>query len=195
VSGSAAEPNRREPNRRERFEATVLTHLDAAYNFARWFLRDDTAAEDAVQDASLRAFRFFDSMQGATPKAWFMAIVRNACLDTYGASKRRGLEESYDETVHGGAALDTATQGPAAYAESPEVLALRAADVRELHGCLDALPNDYREVLILREMEDLSYREISAIVGVPIGTVMSRLSRGRERLARLLHVPLERKSS
>lgn len=179
-----------EPSRRERFEAIVLVHLDAAYNLARWLVRDEIAAEDVVQDASLRAFRFFDGMHGATPKAWYMAIVRNACLDWIGMQKRRGVEESYDESVHETAVLDAAGRS-----ESPESLALHAADVRRLHACLDALPTEYREVLILREMEELSYREISSVVGVPIGTVMSRLSRGRDQLARLMRAPEERKSS
>ena len=105
-------------------------------------------------------------------------------------TKRRGIEESYDEEQHGVAALDRSGRS-----ESPESLALRAADVRRLHACLEALPREYREVLILREMEELSYREISAVVGVPMGTVMSRLSRGREQLARLIRAPGERKSS
>lgn len=179
-----------EPSRRDRFEATVLVHLDAAYNLARWLLRDDIHARDAVQDASLRAFRHFDGMQGPTPKAWFMAIVRNACMDWLGVQKRRGVEESYDEAEHGAQFADHVGQS-----ESPESLAIHAADVRRLHACLDALPTDYREVLVLREMEELSYREISAVVGVPIGTVMSRLSRGREQLIRLMRAPAQRKSS
>jgi RNA polymerase sigma factor (sigma-70 family) len=179
-----------EPSRCERFEASVLVHLDAAYNLARWLLRDEHAAEDVVQNASLRALRFFDGMQGPTPKAWYMAIVRNACLDWIGTQKRRGVEESYDEAQHDAAALD-----PAGRAETPESIALRAADVRQLHACLEALPRDHREVLILREMEELSYREISTVVGVPIGTVMSRLSRGRDQLARLMRAPNARKSS
>ena len=97
---------RREPTRQDRFEATVLVHLDAAYNLARWLLRDDSGAEDVVQDASLRAFRFFETMQGPSPKAWFIAIVRNACLDWIGARKRRGVEEAFDEAEHGSAMSD-----------------------------------------------------------------------------------------
>jgi RNA polymerase sigma factor (sigma-70 family) len=179
-----------EPSRRERFETTILVHLDAAHNLARWVLRDDAAAEDVVQDASVRAFRFFDGMQGPTPKAWFMAIVRRTCLDWIGRAKRRGVEESYDDAQHGAAVLDTAGA-----AESPESLAIRAADIRQLHACLEALPREFREVLILREMEELSYREISAVVGVPIGTVMSRLARGRDQLARRMRAPGTRKRS
>jgi RNA polymerase sigma factor (sigma-70 family) len=182
-------PASTEPSRRERFEAAVLPHLDAAYNLARWLLRDDSGAQDAVQDASLRAFRFFDAMQGPTPKAWFMAIVRNACMDRLGQARRRGLEESFDEAEHG-AALHAAGANP-----TPEALAMQADDLRVLHAGLDVLPHEFREVLILREMEELSYREISAVVGVPIGTVMSRLSRGRERLAQWMHAPARRRSS
>ena len=177
-----------EPSRRERFETTILVHLDAAHNLARWLLRDDAAAQDAVQDASLRAFRFFDGMLGPSPKAWFMAIVRRACLDGLGRARRRGVEESYDEDAHGEALQDAACT-----AESPESLAIRASDLRRLHACMEMLPREFREVLILREIEELSYREISAVVGVPIGTVMSRLARGRERLARRLRAPDARK--
>ncbi|MBC7778967.1 MAG: sigma-70 family RNA polymerase sigma factor [Proteobacteria bacterium] len=184
---NARNPN--EPNQRERFEASVLVHLDAAYNLARWLLRDADAADDVVQDASLRAFRFFDAMQGPTPRAWFMAIVRNACLDWIGMKKRRGVEECYDEAVHGGSVLDAADDA------SPESIVVRASAARELHACISRLPREYREVLILREMEELSYREISAVVEVPIGTVMSRLSRGRNQLARLMRAPEQRRSS
>jgi RNA polymerase sigma factor (sigma-70 family) len=179
-----------EPSRRERFEAAVLAHLDAAYNLARWLLRDADAAEDVVQDASLRAFRFFDGVQGESSKAWFMAIVRNACLDAIAARRRRGTEESFDEAAHGGALIAAAPRQ-----HTPESLAMHAQDVRQLRACLEALPREYREVLVLREMEDLSYREISTVVGVPIGTVMSRLSRGRDQLAVLMHRALQRKSS
>ncbi len=179
-----------EPSRRERFATTVLAHLDAAYNLARWLLRDADAAEDVVQEASLRAFRFFDGMQGPTPKAWFMAIVRNACLDSIALAKRRGIEECFDETAHGTTLLEAAARN-----HTPESLAILADDVRRLNECLTALPREYREVLILREMEDLSYREISAVVGVPMGTVMSRLSRGRDQLAGLMRAAERRKSS
>lgn len=178
-----------ELSRRERFETTILVHLDAAYNLARWVLRDAAAAEDVVQDACIRAFRHFDGMQGPTPKAWFMAIVRHACLDWIGRTKRRGVEESYDESEHGLAVLDVSGT-----AQSPESLAIRADDIRQLHACVEALPREYREVLILREMEELSYREISAVVGVPIGTVMSRLARGRDQLTKRMRAPATRKT-
>jgi RNA polymerase sigma-70 factor (ECF subfamily) len=155
----------------ERFERAVLLHLDAAYAFARWLTHDEAGAEDAVQEACLRAYRFFESQHGASPRAWFMAIVRNACLDWIRAHRRKG-EEPYDEDVHGGEAV----------ADAPEAAAIRASDARWLHRCIAGLPREYREVLVLRELEELSYREISAVVGVPLGTVMSRLARGRDLL-------------
>lgn len=166
-----------------RFEAVVLTHLDAAYNLARWITRDAAGAEDAVQDACLRAFRFFDSLQGPSPKAWFMAIVRNASLDWLKDQRVRGAEDVYDETLH------------AVAGESLEAAVVREADARWLREGIATLPREYREVLVLRELEELSYKEISAIVDVPIGTVMSRLSRGRDLLLARLAASLERKKS
>lgn len=166
-----------------RFEATVLTHLDAAYNLARWLTRDAAGAEDAVQDACLRAFRFFDSLQGPSPKAWFMAIVRNACLDWLKDQRVRGAEEPYDEALHAGAS------------ESLESSVARDGEARRVREAIATLPREYREVLVLRELEELSYKEISAIVDVPIGTVMSRLSRGRDLLQQRLAGALERKQS
>jgi RNA polymerase sigma factor (sigma-70 family) len=183
-------PPRAEPSRRERFERQVLVHLDAAYNLARWLLRDTVDAEDAVQEASLRAFRFFEDQAGPSPKAWFMAIVRNACMDAISATRRERAGEPFDEEIHGGALSEHLPQH-----ETPEMLLARASDARLLHACLAELPLEFREALILREMEELSYREISVIVGVPIGTVMSRLARGREQLARRVQAATRRKSS
>jgi RNA polymerase sigma factor (sigma-70 family) len=167
-----------------RFEAVVLVHLDAAYNLARWLTRDAAGADDAVQDACLRAYRFFDSVQGPSPKAWFMAIVRNACLDWLKDQRRRGVEESYDEVAH-----------TANVVESAESTVTRDSDALWVRDGIAALPREYREVLVLRELEELSYKEISVIVDVPIGTVMSRLSRGRDLLQQRLLQSRERKRS
>ncbi len=167
-----------------RFEAVVLVHLDAAYNLARWLTRDAAGADDAVQDACLRAFRFFDNLQGPNPKAWFMAVVRNASLDWLKDQRTSRADESYDEDMH-----------TAGAAESVESAAARDSDARWVRAGIAALPREYREVLVLRELEELSYREISAIVDVPIGTVMSRLSRGRDLLQQRLLQSRERKKS
>ena len=160
------------------FEQTVLRHLDAAYNLARWLTGDAVVAEDAVQEASLRALRAFDSLSGPNPKAWFMAVVRNVCIDWLRGGKRRDREQAYDEELHGGITHD-ARESP----ESPEVLAIRASDAQQVHAAIAALPLEFREAIVLRELEEMSYKEISAIVNVPIGTVMSRISRGRDLLA------------
>jgi RNA polymerase sigma-70 factor (ECF subfamily) len=164
--------------RLEHFEITVLVHLDAAYNLARWVLNDEAAAEDAVQDACVRALRFFDTISGPSTKAWFMAVVRNCCTDVLRQRLRGGRQDEYDEDLHGG--VDgTATA-------TPEGIALRADEVRSVREAIATLPREYREVIVLRELEELSYKEISAIVQVPIGTVMSRLARGRKLLGERL---------
>ena len=156
-----------------RFEAEVLPHLDAAYNLARWLTRDESGADDVVQNACLRAFRFFESQHGASPKAWFMAVVRNAAFDWLKDRSRRAVEVSFEE--------DTCRMVAAAE-ELPEIASARSSEARWLRACIESLPPDYREVLVLRELEELPYREISVIVGVPLGTVMSRLARARDLL-------------
>lgn len=169
------------PDSRQRFESLVLVHLDAAYGLARWLLHDDQRAADATQDACVRAWRHFEGMASESPKAWFLAIVRNVCFDAWNAHRSLVAHESATDEVPDSALLD----GEGA-AVSPETLALRASDARWLHTCLASLSAEHREVLVLREFEDMSYREISAVVGVPIGTVMSRLARARDMLAAAL---------
>jgi len=151
-------------------------HLDSAYNVARWITRDAGMARDAVQDGCLHAFRAFDQMAGPNARSWFLAVIRNACIDLLRERRSRVVEEEYDEDIHGS---ETAALGNAM---TPEDIVARASDARWLHGCIDSLPREYREVIVLRELEELSYREISAIVDIPIGTVMSRLARGRDLL-------------
>lgn len=169
------------------FEQTVLLHLDAAYNLARWLTGDAAVAEDAVQEASLRALRAFGSLSGPNPKAWFMAVVRNVCIDWLRGGRQRDREQEYDEELHGGISCDAR--------ESPEDLAIRASDAKQVHAAIAALPLEFREAIVLRELEEMSYKEISAIVNVPIGTVMSRISRGRDLLAVALRGAARRAAS
>jgi RNA polymerase sigma factor (sigma-70 family) len=159
--------------RRAKFEAVVLPHLDAAHNLARWLSRDADLAEDVVQDAVLRAYRAFDTLRGEA-KPWLLAIVRN-CHRT--AMQQRGRRAYVPLTEDG-----TETSTIAADVEDPEAAAISADSVRKLDAVIATMPLEYRETLILREVEDLSYREIADVTGVPIGTVMSRLARARTLL-------------
>ncbi len=156
---------------RERFEELVLPHLDAAHNLARWLVRGDAQAEDLAQEAMLRAYRFFGGFRGGDARAWLLKIVRNTCY-TWLASARDTAE--FDESLH------------AVPQETPESLAIAGADRARLSRALEALPARAREVLVLRELEGCSYKEIAEITGMPIGTVMSSLSRARGRLQEVL---------
>ena len=177
----------KEGERTARFEAQVLVHLDSAYNLARWITRDDIGARDAVQDACLQAFVAFDQMHGSNARAWFLAVIRNTCLDLLRKRHGRSVEDEYVEDVHGG---ENGLNAVAA--ATPEDLAVRASDAHWLRSCIDGVPRDYREVIVLRELEELTYKEISAIVEIPIGTVMSRLARARDLLQQRMLVAEER---
>jgi RNA polymerase sigma factor (sigma-70 family) len=165
-----------EPDRRSRFEATFLPHLPAAYNLARWLTRDGHDAEDVVQEATLRAYRFFGGFQGGDGRAWFLAIVRNSCLTWLKRNRPPEPPARFDETLH----------GPPADAPRPESHLIERANRETLHRALAELPPEYREAVVLRELEGLSYKEVAAVTGVPIGTVMSRLARGRGLLRQRL---------
>lgn len=156
------------------FEEIMLPHLPTAYNLARWLLRNEHDAEDAVQEAYLRAFRVFARFRGGDGRAWLLTIVRNHCYDRL--RRRRGTEpaESFDETVHTGTLEVPEPAGAWRREVSPE----------QLRDALDALPEKMREVIVLHDLEGLAYREIAAVADIPIGTVMSRLARARERLQR-----------
>lgn len=166
-----------------RFEATLLPHLDAAYNLARWLTGSPSDADDVVQEAFLRAFRFFDSFEGeeaGNARAWLLRIVRNTWFTEWRRRLHKADSTSYDDDLPGDDPL------PGWIDESgndPETLAVRRDDVHLIHRALEALPVAYREVLVLRELEDLSYRDVASVIGVPVGTVMSRLARGRPLLA------------
>ena len=170
-------------SRLARFEAGVLPHLDAAYNLARWLTRNDQDAQDVVQDAYLRAFRFFDAFEGGNARAWLLAIVRNAGY-TWLEKNRPAELVSIDDAP--GAVAEAEAANPAANDANPEVIVLQSAQRKMLNQALEELPVAYREVMVLRELEDLSYKEIAEVAAVPIGTVMSRLARARALLRRSL---------
>jgi RNA polymerase sigma-70 factor (ECF subfamily) len=177
--------------RRARFEREVLPHLDAAYNLARWLLRNDQDAEDVTQDSMLRAYRFFDGFRGANAKAWLLAIVRNASY-SWLARKRVTLSvvgADVSPRVDDADPVDTVVTE-----ETPESLLAVKLELAVLQGSLDELPAEYREVLILRELEELSYKEISAAIDAPLGTVMSRLARARALLQRKLGLRLRKEN-
>jgi RNA polymerase sigma-70 factor (ECF subfamily) len=175
-----------------RFEKSVLPHLDAAYNLARWLTRNDHDAQDVVQEAFVRALRFFDAVKGADSRPWLLAIVRNTGY-SWLEKNRPGEIVALDDA--GLIASDVETLGHAAPAESnPEVILLQSANRKLVNQALEDLPVGYREVLVMRELEDLSYKEIAAIAGIPIGTVMSRLARGREQLKRSIEIRMKRAS-
>ena len=172
-------------SQRVRFERVVLPHLDAAYNLARWLTRNDHDAEDVTQEACARAFRFFASFHGGNAKIWLLTIVRRTCytwLDKHRAGKTTTM---FDEELHSIGATDR-NGGAGPGGDTPETLLLQNADLRRLGECLEQLPREFRETVVLRELEGLSYKEISAITDVPLGTVMSRLARGRGLLQRKL---------
>jgi RNA polymerase sigma-70 factor, ECF subfamily len=165
------------------FDRVILPHLDAAYNLALWLVRDRAAAEDIVQDAFLRALQYFPSFRGGDGRAWVLQIVRNT---TYSALKTRravtevSLGSGAGEADGEGFGLDVPDPGP-----DPEATLAKCQDLALLDAALDALPIELRECLVLRELEQLSYKDIAQITQVPIGTVMSRLWRARQMLMRL----------
>jgi RNA polymerase sigma-70 factor (ECF subfamily) len=163
-------------DRRRRFEAQVLPHLDAAYRFARWLARSPDDADDVVQEAVLRAYRSFDTLRGSDVKAWLLTIVRNCHLTALRQQQRRAqVPLPEEDDAQDGHALIAATP-------DPESASISRDEEHTLERLIAGLPDDYREVLILREIEDMRYREIAAVTNLPMGTVMSRLARARSAL-------------
>ena len=160
------------------FEEVVLPHLDAAFNYARWLTKNDADAEDVVQDAYVRALRFFSSLRGEDARAWLFTIVRNTW---YGRFPRRAASPAMTAAAED---ADNRADGSL----DPEAQLIQQQTVELVRRALETLPADFREVVVLRELEGLSYKEIAAIVGIPLGTVMSRLARARERLAGVLAI-------
>jgi RNA polymerase sigma-70 factor (ECF subfamily) len=160
-----------------------MPHLDAAYNLARWLSGSPSDADDVVQEAYLRAFRFFSGFEDgdeSNARGWLLAIVRNTWFTEWRRRVQLADATPYDEEIAGDQALPGWSDDAGV---SPETLAVRKDEVQLVHRALESLPLVFREVLVLRELEDMSYKEVAAITGVPIGTVMSRLARGRKMLA------------
>ena len=158
------------------FESSVLPHLDAAYNLARWLTRNEHDAQDMVQEAYLRAFRFFGGFRGGDTRAWLLQIVRNTCYTQLQNNRPQELATTFDEEIH----------SEKSGSMNPETLLLRSRDSQLLRQALEELPVNFREVLVLHELEGLSYSEIAEVSNIRLGTVMSRLSRARERLRQSL---------
>jgi RNA polymerase sigma-70 factor (ECF subfamily) len=169
-------------SKRARFERSVSPHVDAAYNLARWLTRNEHDAEDVVQEAMLRAFMFFDGFRGVNARSWLLKIVRNTCFTW--------LQVNRPSEITGMAADELEDELPPLFcsglADDPETLALRRTTALNLNDALSSLPAPFREVVVLREMEGLSYKEIASVIDSPIGTVMSRLARARAELRRIL---------
>ncbi len=166
-----------EQSKTRRFEAIVLPHLDAAYNLARWLTRSDQDARDIVQEAYLRAFKFFDGFRGGNGRAWLLGIVRNTFYTWLRQNRKQDSNTPFDEESHSMEAT-----GPGQPDNNPESILSRADDARRLNQALAKLPLEFREIVVLRDLEDLSYKEIAEVSAIPIGTVMSRLARGRKLL-------------
>ena len=158
-----------------------MPHLDAAYNLARWLTRNEHDAQDVVQDAFLRAFKYFGGFHGGNSRSWLLSIVRNTAYTWLQKNRKQELATVFDEEIHD--IEDTAS--------NPEVLLLNNSDQQEIRRAVEQLPVEFREVMILRELEGMSYKEIAEMTDVPIGTVMSRLARARKQLQQSLGQRLE----
>ena len=167
------------PPASQTFDELMLPHLDAAYNLARWLLRDPHDAEDAVQDASLRAYRALAGFRGGDGRAWFLTIVRNVCYSRLRQDRRQPEAVAFEDEIHG------STDAPG----EANALAWHEIKSSQLRQALERLPPEFREVIVLHEIEGLAYREIAGVAGIPIGTVMSRLARARGKLQSELLTP------
>ncbi len=162
---------------RARFERVMLPHLDTAYALAHWLMRNEDEARDAVQEAYLRAFRFFGSFRGGDGRGWLLKIVRNACNELRARERHAVLAGEFDEEAILPEMVATGAVIP--FPRNPEACAIERARGELVQRCLRMLPHEFREVVVLRDLHGCSYKEIASIAGIPLGTVMSRLARGR----------------
>jgi RNA polymerase sigma factor (sigma-70 family) len=160
------------PTKLELFEEIILPHLNSAYNLARWLTQNEHDAQDVVQESYLRAFRFFDGYHGGEPKAWLLAVVRNTCHTWRRREKRDVTKVLFDEAAH----------TPNMDTPNAEERLVEATKMNTLRHCIETLPVEFREVLVMRELEEMSYQQVAEVANLPVGTVMSRLSRARKRL-------------
>jgi RNA polymerase sigma-70 factor (ECF subfamily) len=174
ASDTMADRASADPDRARRFRDAALPHMDAVYSLARYLLRNPADAEDAVQECYLRALRHFDSFQGPAVKPWLMAILRNVCRAEYG--RRATAHDGDGEVAESAVPLWQEPQQP------PDVEMFARKDAESIRDLVASLPEAFREVLVLREVDDLSYRDIAKVIDAPVGTVMSRLARGRAML-------------
>ena len=163
------------PENRDDFQRTFLPYLDGAYNLARWVLKNETDAQDVVQEAYLRALRFCGTFRGGDPRAWLLAIVRNTAYTWLSRNRSAEPPVPFEEEQHPDEALPV------------DIELIRRADARALRVAMEELPTEFREIVVLRDLEGLSYKEIAEVADLPIGTVMSRLARARSRLKQTLH--------
>lgn len=167
----------------QRFEQAILPHLDAAYNLARWLTRNEDDAKDVVQEAYLRAFKFFDGFRGVDGRAWVLSTVRHTCYTWLAQNRRDQLTTPFDEEIH---RVEEDSM-------NPSVLALKNSDIEVLKESLNELPAEFREIVVLRDLEEMSYKQIAHVIDAPLGTVMSRLARARGRLKQILCSRLKEK--
>jgi RNA polymerase sigma-70 factor, ECF subfamily len=166
----------KEQDKQTQFERIILRHLDSAFNLARWMIKNDQDAEDIVQESFLRAYKYFSSYQGGNSRSWLLTIVRNTCYTWLHENQTQGLTLDLNEEI-------SSTEDNM---EDPEQCLQIKVDQQSMILALEKLPVEYRELIVLRELEELSYKEIALIAGIPIGTVMSRLARARQRLKKFL---------
>jgi len=175
ATAGAREKHLAGPENRDDFQRTFLPYLDAAYNLARWVLKNEADAQDVVQEAYLRALRFAGTFRGGDPRAWLLTIVRNTAYTWLSRNRSADPPVPFEDEQHPHEALPV------------DIELIRRADSRALRTAMEGLPTEFREIVVLRDLEGLSYKEIAEVAGLPIGTVMSRLARARSRLKQALH--------